>query len=177
MSARLAVIVASTREGRFGPTVANWFVDRARQVEGVDVDVIDLVDVTFPGEEFTSRIGAAEAFVVVTPEYNHSFPGPLKVALDSVRGEWFAKPVGFVSYGGMSGGLRSVEALRLVFAELHAMTVRETVSFAMAWSQFDQDGRPTDPEPCNAAAAALLRQLLWWTSALSEARVARPYPS
>ncbi len=71
-------------------------------------------------------------FVVVTPEYNHSFPGPLKAAIDRHVTPWQAKPVGFVSYGGISGGLRAVEHLRQVFAELHAVTVRETVSFIWA---------------------------------------------
>jgi hypothetical protein len=74
-------------------------------------------------------IDAADAFVVVTPEYNHSYPASLKHAIDMAHGEWNTKPVAFVSYGGISGGLRAVEALRLVFAELHATTIRDTVSF------------------------------------------------
>lgn len=84
------------------------------------------------------RIAAADAVLIVTPEYNHSFPGPLKTSIDSLRDEWKAKPVGFVSYGGIGGGLRAVEALRLVFAELHAVTVRDTVSFHNPWSRFEQ---------------------------------------
>lgn len=105
---RLAVIVGSTRTGRFAPIVADWFISRAEQHDGVIAEVIDLVDTPIPGIDFTARIGTADAFVVVTPEYNHSFPGPLKTAVDSVRREWSAKPVGFVSYGGISGGLRAV---------------------------------------------------------------------
>ena len=112
---------------------------------------------------------------MVTPEYNHSFPGPLKHAIDSLGHQWQAKPVGFVSYGGLSGGLRAVEALRVVFAELHAVTIRETVSFHSAWARFHEHGAPRDPELVNAAAGALLDQLAWWACALRAARAARPY--
>ena len=175
MSTRLAVFVASTREGRFGPTVASWFVPLAQAFPDVEVDVVDLAEVG-PGTGFTARMGAADAFVVITPEYNHSFPGPLKIALDSVRAEWGAKPVGFVSYGGISGGLRAVEALRLVFAELHAVTIRETVSLAMAWAQLDGDGRHRDPAAAEEAVDKLLQQLVWFASALREARANSPYP-
>jgi NAD(P)H-dependent FMN reductase len=113
--------------------------------------------------------------VVVTPEYNHSFPASLKNAIDWHFTQWQAKPVGFVSYGGVAGGLRAVEHLRLVFAELHAMTVRGTVSFHMAPERFDANGEPREPEGCNRAAKAMLDQLVWWARALRTARAARPY--
>jgi len=167
--------VGSVREGRFAPVVANWFVDRAERRPDAKIDVIDLATTTTPSEEFTDRIDAADAFVVVTPEYNHGYPGPLKAAIDSVGVPWRAKPVGFVCYGGISGGLRAVEQLRIVFAELHAVTVRETVSFHLAHGQFDERGAPRDPDAVNAAADALLNQLAWWADALREARAARPY--
>ncbi|MER7014031.1 NAD(P)H-dependent oxidoreductase [Saccharopolyspora sp. NPDC000359] len=178
---RLAVIIGSTREGRFGPTVANWFVEQAQQFG--DVDVIDLAEVPLPttldfGDphvtELAGRLAAADAYVVITPEYNHSFPAALKNAIDLYRAEWQAKPVGFVSYGGMGGGLRAVEQLRLVFAELHAVTVRDTVSFHNAWDRFDAHGAPLD-EGCNAAAKGMLNQLSWWARALRTARTAEPY--
>src|SRR5690349_18936956 len=106
----LAVVIGSVREGRFGPTVADWF---AKQAQGrFAVDLIDLRDL--PDEQFAPRIGAADAVAIVTPEYNHSFPGPLKHHIDNVRREWHAKPVALVSYGGISGGLRASEALRPV---------------------------------------------------------------
>ncbi|GAA0338411.1 NAD(P)H-dependent oxidoreductase [Actinoallomurus spadix] len=189
---RVAVIVGSVREGRFGTTVADWFAGQARQRADVEVDVIDLAEVglplTFPAfgsapasetaralEKVTPRLAAADAFVVVTPEYNHSFPASLKNVIDWHNAEWHAKPVGFVSYGGLSGGLRAVEHLRPVFAEVHAVTVRETVSFHQAWERFDAEGRPVDPAGCETAAKALLDQLLWWARALREARAVRPY--
>ena len=171
----VALIIASTREGRFGPTVSDWFVGRAALHARIRLDVVDLALVHVPDADFTRRIGTADAFVVVTPEYNHSFPGPLKVAIDSVRAGWAAKPVAFVSYGGVSGGLRAVEALRLVFAELHAPSVRETVSFAQYWDLFDVAGDLKDPAAADAAAATLLDQLTWWADALRDARAVRPY--
>lgn len=172
---RLAVIVGSVRAGRFGPVVADWFVGQAKQRAEVTVDLIDLADTPVPDATFAARIGDADGVVVVTPEYNHSFPGPLKHAVDSVGDQWHAKPVGFVSYGGMSGGLRAVEPLRVVFAELHAVTVRNTVSFHYAQARFDEHGAPLDPDGANTAATALLDQLAWWAVALRDARAARPY--
>ncbi|MFI7534387.1 NADPH-dependent FMN reductase [Streptosporangium sp. NPDC049376] len=188
---RLAVIVGSVRQGRFGPTVANWFADRARSRDDVLVDLVDLADTPLPEvlpafgqapspeavqalKTLTPRLEAADAFVVVTPEYNHSFPASLKNAIDWHFTQWQAKPVGFVSYGGMSGGLRAVEHLRAVFAELHTVTVRETVSFHDAWNRFGSDGLPKDPG-CGPAAETLLDQLLWWADALRDARNKNPY--
>ncbi len=173
----LAVIVGSVREGRFGPVVAGWFADQAKQRDDLSVDVIDLADTPIPSANFASRIGAADAFVVVTPEYNHGYPGPLKTAIDSVGREWQAKPVGFVSYGGLSGGLRAVEQLRIVFAELHTVTIRETVSFHMAGARFDEHGAPREADVVNAAAGVLLDQLAWWARTLRHARATRPYGS
>ncbi|MGO4429195.1 NADPH-dependent FMN reductase, partial [Streptomyces sp. MCAF7] len=120
------------------------------------------------------RLAAADAFVIVTPEYNHSYPAALKNAIDWHNPQWHAKPVAFVSYGGISGGLRAVEHLRGVLAELHAVTIRNTVSFHNYGDKFDADGKPLDPE-CDAAAKSLLDQLTWWGLALRDARAARPY--
>ena len=180
---RLAILIGSVRQGRFGPTVAAWFVAQAQQRPEFVLDVIDLQAFALPsdmspsdqGSAFAERIGLADAFVVVTPEYNHSYPGPLKTAIDSVGAQWYAKPVAFVAYGGVSGGLRAVEPLRGVFAELHAVTIRTTVSFHRARTQFTPEGTPLAPEAVNAAAAALLTQLRWWASALQLARRTDPY--
>jgi NAD(P)H-dependent FMN reductase len=184
-SLHLAIIVGSTRQGRFAPTVTRWFASHAERRDDMAVDVIDLADARLPdvlssapGPEVaavTPRFARADAFVVVTPEYNHSFPAPLKSAIDWHSIEWHAKPVGFVSYGGVSGGLRAVEQLRQVFAELHAVTVRDSVSFHGAWSQFDPEGRPKDSNRSERAAKTMLDQLAWWGHALREARIKRPY--
>ncbi|MDQ3403047.1 MAG: NAD(P)H-dependent oxidoreductase [Actinomycetota bacterium] len=184
----VAVIIGSTRAGRFAPTVAKWFVGQAESRADMTIDIIDLAVVKLPetlGEfggapiaevvAVTPRLAAADAFVVVTPEYNHSYPAALKSAIDWHYDEWQAKPVAFVSYGGVSGGLRAVEHLRHVFAEVHAVAIRDVVSFHGAWHNFDADGNPKNPEECNAAAKTLLDQLTWWAVALAEAREKRPY--
>ncbi|AQU68828.1 NADPH-dependent FMN reductase [Streptomyces niveus] len=185
----LAVIMASNREGRFGPVVSDWFVSRATGRTDFTVDLIDLADTDLPtalsfsppvsvrGQlgKVTHRLAEADAFVIVTPEYNHSYPASLKVLIDWHFDEWRAKPVGFVSYGGISGGLRAVEHLRQVFAELHAVAVRDTVSFHNAGALFDDEGRHRDPSGAEAAATAMLDQIAWWGLALRDAKSARAY--
>ncbi|MEZ5235734.1 MAG: NAD(P)H-dependent oxidoreductase [Acidimicrobiales bacterium] len=184
---RLAVLVGSNREGRFGPTVAAWFATQAAARPDVVLDVVDLAEVPLPWvypagpnddvAAWQARLAAADAVVIVTPEYNHSFPGPLKHALDLAGRTLAGKPVGFVSYGGLSGGLRAVEALRVVIAELHAMSVRDTVSFHTAWERFDAEGAPHDAAATAGAAKVLLDQLHWWGRALRAARAQQPYGS
>lgn len=177
---RLAVVVGSVREGRFAPVVADWFVGRAKQRQDLVLDLVDLVDLAeqeSPGGRMAEAVGAADAIAVLTPEYNHSFPGPLKTAIDSVHAQWRAKPVGLVSYGGISGGLRAAEALRLVFAELNAVTIRETISFAFAHGAFDDDGEPRDTEAVHGAADRFLDQLAWWARTLRAGRAATPFPA
>ncbi|MEV5613914.1 NAD(P)H-dependent oxidoreductase [Streptomyces sp. NPDC052225] len=185
---RLAVIIGSSRVGRTGPAVAHWFVEEAEACSMYDVDVLDLADVELPltltqepGDEsaallasVAARLDAADAYVVITPEYNHSFTAPLKNLIDWHRAEWQAKPVAFVSYGGLSGGLRAVEQLRLVFAELHAATIRDTVSFHGVWQHIGDDGVLRAPDAA-VPAKAMLEKLQWWACALKDARTARPY--
>ena len=177
---QIAVITGSTREGRFGPVPARWII---AEVDGRDDMTADAIDLAHAGlrpvlprspdpdeRRYIERIERADGYVVVTPEYNHSFPASLKQAIDLPHAEWRGKPVAFVSYGGIAGGLRAVEQLRLVFAELHAMTVRDTVSFHNFPQRFDADGRPTDAEGTTAAATSMLDQLAWWGNALRAAR-------
>ena len=191
---RLMVIIASTRPGRVGLPVGQWFAGQAEAQGDFVVQVVDLAELNLPfmdepnhprlraytqqhTKDWSAMVDAADAFVLVTPEYNHSFPGPLKAAIDSIYDEWALKAVAFVSYGGVSGGLRAVEALRPVFAELHAVTIRETVSFAQVWDRFAQDGSLTDPALADAAADRLLDQLAWWASVLKAGRQQGTYAS
>ncbi|UED85024.1 NADPH-dependent FMN reductase [Streptomyces profundus] len=196
---RVAVILGSLREGRFGSTVAGWVAERllSRGAERGDVavDVLDVAEVPLgldmaapsaesaPGAagaagalaDVAGRLAAADAFVVITPEYNHSFPAALKNLIDWHFTEWQAKPVSFVSYGGLGGGLRAVEQLRGVFAELHAVTIRRGVSFHHPWNWFDDAGRPAEAESNERAMAGVIDQLVWWATALRSARGATPY--
>lgn len=189
---RVAVILGSVREGRQASAVADWFLGTAAGDDGLELDVVDLADIhlplVMPGwggtaspeavaalEDVSPRLAAADAFVVITPEYNHSFPAALKNLIDWHHGQWQAKPVGFVSYGGLGGGLRAVEQLRLVFAELHAVTMRDSVSLHGPWSGLGEDGAPRDADVCAGAAKGMLGQLTWWGRALRTARAERPY--
>ncbi|MFC7482549.1 NADPH-dependent FMN reductase [Luedemannella flava] len=126
-------------------------------------------------KQLVAVLDEADAFIVVTPEYNRSFPASIKALIDWTYTEWRAKPIGFVSYGASSGGLRAVEQLRLIFAEMHAVSVRDCVSFANYWELFGEDGTLVDPEPAEAAATTLLGELGWWGEALLDARTNRPY--
>lgn len=193
---RLLVIVGSVRGGRLAGTVGNWFAAEVGKFGEFDLDLLDLADVELPlvmpghGDELpievkvakdpiTKRVADADAYVVITPEYNHSYPAALKNMIDWHLTEWAAKPVGFVCYGGISGGLRAVEHLRGVFAELHTVTIRETVSFTHAWSHWDHPSGtwPKEPDPPNAAAKKLLVQLHWWAQTLADARERITYPA
>ncbi|MFG3259708.1 NADPH-dependent FMN reductase [Streptomyces sp. NPDC048172] len=174
---RVAVIIGSTRQGREGKVIADWFTELARGQEDLSVDLVDLADFHFPERypegptpevmKFTDRVDAAEAFVIVTPEYNHSYPASLKQAIDFAYDEWQAKPVGFVSYGSHSIGTHAVTHLRAVFTELHTVTLRDCVGLDLLG--------PRDAEGSARSAEALLRQLAWWGLTLREGRASRPY--
>jgi len=182
---RVAVVVGSNREGRFGPVVAEWLLGEVRERADLVPDVVDVAEIALPMTfarspeataalaDVTPKLAAADAFVVLTPEYNHSFPAGLKNLIDWHYTEWRAKPVALVSYGGLSGGLRASEHLRQVFAELHAVTVRDTVSFHGARAAFDEEGRPHDTVAPAAAAKVMLDQLVWWARVLREGRGVR----
>lgn len=180
---RIAVIIGSVRTGRFGPTAARWFTGELAGRDDVVTDVVDLAAATLSpaldtaDDDLRRRLDAADAFVVMTPEYNHSYPAGLKSAIDAFHAEWAAKPVGFVSYGGLSGGIRAVEHLRTVFVELHGAPVRDAVSLHEFWSLFDADGRPADDGATAAAAHVLAGQLVWWGRALRDARAAHGAPA
>jgi NAD(P)H-dependent FMN reductase len=182
---RVAVIVGSTRKGRVGDAVAGWFVEVAEHRIDVALTTVDLVEFDFPASypdaatasivRFTGMLDAADAFVIVTPEYNRSFPASLKQAIDFAYDEWRAKAVGFVSYGCGSRGVYAIEQLRTVFTELQAVTVRNSVGFDLL--DGFEDGAPRDPLRAHQAADSMLDQLTWWGSALREARAVRPYVS
>ncbi|MGH3249880.1 MAG: NADPH-dependent FMN reductase [Trebonia sp.] len=191
---KVAVIIGSVREGRFGPVVGSWVTDQAREHGGFDVDVIDLADVDLPlslpavspkyaGDDYprpatmrglSGRLAAAEAFILVTPEYNHSYPASLKAVIDWHFTQWAAKPVAFVSYGGAAGGRHAVLHLENVLTEMHAVTIRDGLAFPnyfLTW----HDGHPDDPN-ATSYAKVMLDQLTWWATALRKARAEAPYP-
>lgn len=180
---KLALIYGSTREGRLADTIGPWLLSRIAAGDDFEVSLIDPRELpagheqkeTLALAQIRQRIARADAFMVLTPEYNHGYPAALKALLDAVYNEWQAKPVAFVSYGGVSGGLRAVEQLRQVFAELHAVTTRDVLAFVNVWEQFGADGRLKAPEPAEKRLRRVLAQLRWWALALREARHVLPY--
>jgi NAD(P)H-dependent FMN reductase len=193
---RVAMIIGSTREGRAGARVGRWFAERVRRCAGLTLVVLDLAEYEFPARypaeataqiaAFVAEIGRADAFVIVTPEYNHSFPASLKQAIDYAYDEWQAKPVGFVSYGCQSRGIRAADQLRLVFGALHAVSIRDGIGLDLLTdtndrnldeANFDGAGMGRGGEAPDEAVTTMLKQLCWWGLALREARAARPYVS
>lgn len=188
---KVGIILGSTRPGRNGEAVARWVYDLARRRPDARFELVDLKDHPLPhldepippsagryAQEHTrawaTKIGSLDAFVFVTPEYNHSTSGVLKNAIDYLYAEWNNKVAGFVSYGS-AGGVRAVEHLRLVMAELQVATVRAQVALSLLT---DFEGfRTFKPDPARATAvAAMLDQLVAWGSAFKAMRASRKAP-
>jgi NAD(P)H-dependent FMN reductase len=182
----LGVIVASTREGRGGLPVAEWFAGLARQHGGFDVQLIDLKAVNLPMLEepnhprlqqytddrtkaWSATVSALDAFVFVTPEYNFGSPPALVNALDHLYVEWGYKPAGFVSYGGISGGLRSVQMTKQILTAMKIVPIVEAVVLPF-YTKMMKDGSFTGGEPQEKAAAGMLNELARWAGALRPLR-------
>lgn len=176
---RVVLLVGSVRQPRLAGALATWLSARLSDVPGWTLDVVDLAEVDLPAHGLraggapspvSDRLAAADAFVVLTPEYNHSFPAALKHAIDWHHSEWARKPVAFVGYGAGAGGARAVEQLRQVFPELRATTVRDAVLLVQPWERLSDDGayRPTPGEV--GALEATAAELSWWAHALRAAR-------
>ena len=172
----LAVIIGSTRPGRAGLPITEWFVDRASRHGGFDVEVSDLAEIRLPlldepnhprlqryehdhTKAWSERIARADAVVMVTPEYNHGYPAALKNAIDYLHEEWRDKPVGFVSYGGVAAGTRAVQQLKPVVSAVRMVPVVESVNIPF-FSQFlSDDGEVRPNDVMNSSADAMLDEL------------------
>jgi NAD(P)H-dependent FMN reductase len=180
---RIAVLIGSVRKPRLADPLAAWLQREFAAIDWLDLDMIDLASVALPMHEtrpggtaaspIAGRLAAADGFVLLTPEYNHSFPAPLKNAIDWHFTEWAYKPVAFVGYGG-SGGIRAIEQLRTVFPELRATTVRESVLVPMAWEHLDADGAFVPPPGTVKALHAMMNEVRTWARALRSLRAADP---
>jgi NAD(P)H-dependent FMN reductase len=184
----LQIVIVSTRKGRLGPAVGDWFHRHAQTFEGFDVELVDLADVNLPlfdephhprlanyQHEHTKRwsaiVSRADAFVFVTPEYNFSTPPSLVNALDYLSREWAYKPAAFVSYGGISGGMRSVMMAKAILTSLRMVPIVEAVNIPMFAQQIDHStGEFNATEANEKAAAAMLKELHRWAEALREMR-------
>ena len=183
----LAVIVASTRPGRVGIKVGEWFRAHALKDGRFEVDFIDLAEVALPffdephhprlqkythqhTKEWSARIDAADAAVFVTPEYNFGMPATLKNGLDFLHHEWAHKAAGIVSYGGVSAGLRSAEMTRRVLSALSMFPVNAAVSIPFVAKLLDGDGELHANQAMEDGATGMLDELVKVDAALRHLR-------
>ncbi len=175
---KIQVIMGSVRQKRNGEKVLSWFRKYVSGRKDAAYEFIDLKDWDLPiFSEATSpayatkyankmqlkwseKIKEGDAFIIITPEYNHGYSSALKNALDYLYREWNSKPVAFVSYGGVSGGIRAVEQLRDVVIELQMIPIRNELNFQYVWEAFDEKGEPKNREMAEQKANALIEQLL-----------------
>ncbi|WP_336515544.1 NAD(P)H-dependent oxidoreductase [Pollutibacter soli] len=190
---KLIVIICSTREGRKGPIVADWFIPLAKANKHFIVEVIDLKEVNLPFmdepnhprlKKYTKKhtwdwsriIDEADAFIMVLPEYNYGYPATIKNAIDYLHQEWLYKPVGFVSYGGIAAGTRSIQALKQVLTALQMVPLMESVNIPFFTKYINADNHFVATEEQNHAAQNLLFSLEKWTETLAPMRKARLHP-
>ena len=182
---KVGVIIGSTRPGSPANKVVEWYLKKVKDVSGLSFETIDLKEENLPfldeaipasmqqyqhehTRKWAEKIAGYDAFVWVTPEYNHAPPAPLKNAIDYLFKEWNRKPVAFVGYGNM-GGMRAIEQLRAIAGELEMADIRLAVGIRNPWDMLDKDGNIKE-ELVYGDPAAQAEQLLWWAEALKNAR-------
>jgi NAD(P)H-dependent FMN reductase len=185
--ANLQIIIGSTRPGRVGGAVGDWFHDLALKHEEFTVELVDLAEVNLPlldepehprhgryAREHTrawSRIvSAGDAYVFVVPEYNHGYNAATKNALDYLHREWRDKPVGFVSYGGIAAGTRAVEGLIQVVTTLGMVPVPKAVNIPLINRLVGSDNVFKPNDRTRESAVALLDELAQWAARLGSTR-------
>jgi NAD(P)H-dependent FMN reductase len=183
----LQVIIASTRPGRIGLPVAEWFAEAARAHGGFEVELVDLAEVNLPffdepnhprlgkyehqhTRDWSATVSRADAFVIVTPEYNYGYNAVLKNAIDFLHNEWQHKPVAFVSYGGVAAGTRAVQQLKQVVTTLRMVPVFNSVNIPFVAQFLDEDGRIQPNDIMIGAAKLTLDELLPLARALEPLR-------
>lgn len=172
----LLVIVGSTRPGRQGDRWGQWIADLAREHSSYEPTVVDLAELNLPfmdepnhprlqqyqhehTKAWSRTVAAADAYVFVTPEYNYGIPAPLKNAMDYLFAEWQDKPAGIVSYGGVSGGLRSAHMLRQVFGALGLVSPAASVIIPFSQNHLTEDGDVDAPESLERSGTAMLSEM------------------
>ena len=184
----LQIFVVSTRPARKGGAVAAWFESVARAHAGFDIEVVDLAKINLPmmdepehprlrstsiehTRDWSATVSRADAFVFVTPEYNFGAPPSLVNAMDYLVEEWAYKPVGFVSYGGVSAGVRSVQMVKQIVSALKMMPIPEAVALPFFTSALDPaTGIFGPPEVQSKSAVTMLNELRRWADALATLR-------
>ncbi|MFD4558444.1 NADPH-dependent FMN reductase [Streptomyces sp. NPDC058469] len=188
---RLHIVVGSTRPGRRGPAIAGWFHELALEHAGFDAGLVDLADVGLPlldeprppqrgsyehahTRRWSETVSAADAFVFVVPEYNHSYNAATKNALDYLAREWRGKPVAFVGYGGVAAGARAVQALLPVVIALGMVPAAAAVQIPFVRLSFTADGRFEPAPGLDENATGVLDDLLRLTAVRPASRPTAP---
>ncbi|MDA8330829.1 MAG: NAD(P)H-dependent oxidoreductase [Candidatus Dormibacteraeota bacterium] len=186
----LQIVIGSTRPGRVGLPVSQWFHGHAVTHGGFDLEVVDLARVNLPlldepkhprfheyvhehTKAWSRTVTRADAFVFVVPEYNYGFNAATKNAIDYLNHEWQYKPIGFVSYGGVAAGTRAVQMLKQVVTTLKMVPVFESVNIPFVAQFLNEDGRLQSNPVLDEAAQAMLDELQRWTEALAPLRASR----
>jgi NAD(P)H-dependent FMN reductase len=187
MSLKLQTIICSTRPGRIGPSVGEWFNEVARSHKAFDSELIDLASFNLPiydepnhprtqkyehdhTRAWSESVANADAYVFVMPEYNFNPPPSFINAINYVYNEWNYKPCGFVSYGGVSGGLRSAQAAKNLVTTVKMMPMVESVMVQMPWEKLADDGSFTSADMHTSSANAMLEEMAKWAGALKTMR-------
>ena len=182
---KIGIILGSTRPGRNGEAVARWVLEQAKTRKDADFELVDIAEYNLPlldepvppsqgkyskdhTKRWSAKISSFDAYVFVTPEYNHATSGALKNALDFLYAEWNNKAAGFVAYGS-AGGVRAVENLRLIAAELQMATVRAQVAFMLATDFENYSVFKPDPRH-EKTLVTMLEQLVAWGTAMKTVR-------
>ncbi len=187
MALNLKIIVGSTRPGRQGLPVARWVEQFAKDYDKFDVELVDLAEIALPildeaghprmqkyEHEHTKRwskiVGSADAFVFVTPEYDYFVPASLVNAVQYLFNEWSEKPAGVVSYGGVSGGLRSTQELRLLLSNVNVVALPATVPIPFFNKQINEAKVFEPSDPTVSGTKHMFDQLYRWAVGLKRMR-------
>lgn len=184
---KLKLIITSTRPGRKGAAIAEAFLPLIQNNPAFETELVDLADLHLPvfdepnhprlrqytkehTRKWSAVIDDADALIFVLPEYNFTAPGSVKNAMDFLSQEWAYKPLGFISYGGVSGGLRSVDSMLPVMRALKIVAIPEGVHLSLFSKHFNEAGKFIVDEPMEKAATGMLNELSRWGTALKELR-------
>lgn len=194
MTPKLNVIIGSTRPGRVGPSVAKWVRDLAVETRQFDVELVDLADLDLPlldepahpavqryvnnaTKRWSASVDSADAYIFVTPEYDYFPPAALVNAVQVVMREWGYKPAGVVSYGGVSGGLRSSQVLRQLLGNVNVHALPQAIPIPFVSQYLSDDGAFLPGEQIVEGAKGMLHELHKWTTALQSLRPAKAQKS
>lgn len=176
----IPVILGTVRKGRMSAHAARFMVEQLQKHDGVETELIDIAKLPLPvddaGEEvkdrgFSAKMNRADGLVIVTPEYNHSFPGLLKHVLDSCLEEYIHKAAGIVGVSaGPFGGSRAIQNFLPVLRELGLVTIFWDVNFGSVSKVFDEQGRVRDAEAWGRRAGKFLDELIWMSRTLRYGR-------